>query len=134
MQDHPTVDQLLEAVAGFLTDDVMPNTTGRINFHARVSANVLQMLRRELLHQEEHFEGEWEGLDELLGRVQQPGTLAENRAALEARNRDLSERIRRGDADVGHWRDATLAHLRRVTHDKLAVSNPALAAEGIAGD
>lgn len=50
MQDRPTIDELLEAVAGFLSDDVMPNTQGRLSFHARVAGNVLQMLRRELAH------------------------------------------------------------------------------------
>ena len=38
MQDRPSVDELLEAVAGFLRDDVMANTNGRLNFHARVAA------------------------------------------------------------------------------------------------
>jgi hypothetical protein len=130
VQDRPTVDELLEAVAGFLTNDVMPNTSGRINFHARVSSNVLQMLRRELQHEEAHLDGEWSGLDGLLGPAPRPATLVETRTALDARNRDLATRIRAGDADAGPLRGALLAHLRRTTHDKLVVSNPALAEEG----
>lgn len=130
MQDRPTIDELLEAVAGFLRDDVLPNTQGRISFHARVSANVVEMLRRELGSLEEHYASEWDGLDHLLGVEPMPPGLANVRERLLARNRELSERIQHGDADGGPWRDAVLAHLRRVTHDKLTVSNPQLAAEG----
>lgn len=130
MQDRPTIDELLEAVAGFLRDDVMPNTQGRISFHARVSANVIEMLRRELGSLEEHYAREWDGLDHLLGVEPMPPGLANVRERLLARNKELSERIQKGDSDAGPWRDAVFAHLRQVTHDKLTVSNPALAAEG----
>lgn len=129
MQDRPTVDELLEAVAGYLRDDVMPNTQGRISFHARVSMNVIEMLRRELASQEEHFAREWDGLDHLLGVEPMPPGLANVRERLLARNRELGERIQQGEADSGPWRDAVLAHLRRVIHDKLTVTNPQLAAE-----
>lgn len=129
MQDRPTIDELLEAVAGFLRDDVMPSTQGRINFHARVSMNVIEMLRRELSSLEEHDAREWDGLDHLLGVEPMPPGLANVRERLLARNQELSARIQRGDADVGEWREPVFAHLRRVIHDKLEVSNPQLAAE-----
>jgi len=45
---RPTADELLDAVGGFLTDDVLPATGGRVGFHARVAANVVAMVRREL--------------------------------------------------------------------------------------
>ena len=124
MQDRPSVDELLEAVAGFLQDDVMPNTAGRLNFHARVSSNVIQMLRRELSLEEEHFAREWAGLDAILGPQPRPASLADRRQALVARNESLSSLIRAGDADSGALHDAALAHLRAVLRDKLAVSNP----------
>ena len=60
MQDRPTVDELLDAVAGVLHGDVMSNTTGRVNFHARVAGNVLQMLRRELREMEGQLIGHQE--------------------------------------------------------------------------
>ena len=126
MQDRPSVDELLEAVAGFLQNDVMPNTTGRLNFHARVSGNVIQMLRRELSLEEDHCAREWAGLDTLLGPLERSASLAEWRQALVDRNQDLSSRIRAGDADAGAMHIATLAHLRAVLRDKLAVSNPGL--------
>ncbi|MBA4179081.1 MAG: hypothetical protein C0506_00690 [Anaerolinea sp.] len=129
MQDRPTVDELLEAVAGFLRDDVMTNTTGRINFHARVSSNVLEMMRRELNHREEHLGREWAGLDGLLGLESAPASFDALQARLLERNRDLAGRIKDGFADDADVRGRLLAHLRTTVHDKLVVSNPALAAD-----
>lgn len=124
MQDRPSVDELLEAVAGFLQDDVMPNTSGRISFHARVASNVLQTLRRELASEEEYLEREWAGLDALLGEEPRPASLAAARAELTRRNEALSQRIREGAADEDPMRQSVLTHLRTVTRDKLAVSDP----------
>jgi aminoglycoside phosphotransferase (APT) family kinase protein len=45
---RPTASELLDAVRGFLTDQVMPATTGQLSFHARVAANVLGIVAREL--------------------------------------------------------------------------------------
>lgn len=129
MQDRPTYDELLKAVAGYLRDDVMPNTQGRLSFHARVAMNVVEMLRRELATMEEHLAREWDGLDHLLGVEPMPPRLSNVREALERRNEALCDRIRKGEADEGPWRLAVLGHLRTVTMDKLAVSNPALAEE-----
>lgn len=130
MQDRPTLDELLEAVARYLREDVMVNTSGRTQFHGRVAMNAVEMARREIATIEEHFSREWDGLDHLLGTQPMPPRLAEMREGLVERNRALSERIRAGDADAGEFRYAVLNHLRKVIHDKLTVSNPALAAEG----
>jgi aminoglycoside phosphotransferase (APT) family kinase protein len=48
LHGRPTVRELLEAVRGYLTEDVMPGTTGRLSFHARVAANMLAIAEREL--------------------------------------------------------------------------------------
>jgi aminoglycoside phosphotransferase (APT) family kinase protein len=45
---RPTASELLEAVREFLTDQVMPGTSGQLAFHARVAANVLGIAGREL--------------------------------------------------------------------------------------
>ncbi|HET7012798.1 MAG TPA: phosphotransferase [Streptosporangiaceae bacterium] len=47
-QGRPTASELLDAVRGFLTDQVMPATGGQLGFHARVAANVLAIVAREL--------------------------------------------------------------------------------------
>jgi hypothetical protein len=129
MQDRPTYDELLEAVASFLTNDVMPNTQGRINFHARVASNVVEMVRRELATRERHLLDEWEGLDRLLGTEERPQSIDVLTSRLHERNADLSERIRSGFGDGGEERARLLAHLHQTTHDKLTVTNPAWAAE-----
>jgi aminoglycoside phosphotransferase (APT) family kinase protein len=45
---RPTASELLDAVRGYLTDEVMPATSGQLSFHARVAANVLGIVAREL--------------------------------------------------------------------------------------
>lgn len=45
---RPTSAELVEALEEFLRGDVMAATTDRVNFHARVAANVAAMVRREL--------------------------------------------------------------------------------------
>ncbi|MCC7365503.1 MAG: hypothetical protein IT303_14150 [Dehalococcoidia bacterium] len=128
MQDRPTIDELLEALSRYLQDDVMVNTTGRISFHARVSANVVEMIRRELATEEDHLAEEWAGLDGLLGAEARPATLQAWRARTLERNEELSRRIAAGDADSGEWRTAVFAHLRRMSQLRLRVSDPKLAA------
>ncbi len=45
---RPTAREMLEAVRSFLTDDVMAATSGRLSFHARVAANMIATVEREL--------------------------------------------------------------------------------------
>jgi aminoglycoside phosphotransferase (APT) family kinase protein len=45
---RPTSSELLEAVREYLTTQVMPATTGQLAFHARVAANALGIVMREL--------------------------------------------------------------------------------------
>jgi hypothetical protein len=44
----PSGAELAEAVREFLEQEVMPATEGRLSFHARVAANVVAQLEREL--------------------------------------------------------------------------------------
>jgi hypothetical protein len=46
---RPTAAELVAAVADFLDNDVRAATDGQVNFHARVAANVLRIVERELL-------------------------------------------------------------------------------------
>jgi hypothetical protein len=46
---RPTAAELIAAVAEFLETDVRESTTGQVNFHARVAANALRIVERELL-------------------------------------------------------------------------------------
>lgn len=45
---RPTASELLDAVREFLTDQVMPATSGQLAFHARVAANALAVVAREI--------------------------------------------------------------------------------------
>lgn len=134
MQDRPTYDELLSAVQRFLEEEVMPNSEGARRFHARVAANTLSILRRELEREEEQLAAEWAGLDALLGPAKPPHGRAALRRAILDRNAKLCERIRRGDADAGPFPEAVLTHVRRTVRDKLLVTNPNwLGAAGDAG-
>jgi aminoglycoside phosphotransferase (APT) family kinase protein len=60
---RPTAREILEAVRGYLTDDVMPATSGRLSFHARVAANMLAIVERELAQPEATYVGDdWASL------------------------------------------------------------------------
>ncbi len=45
---HPSASELLEAVREFLLNTVVGETTGAVSFHARVAANALAIVEREL--------------------------------------------------------------------------------------
>ncbi len=126
MQDRPTYDELLAAVEHFLDTEIVPNVPGSRGFHARVAANAIRIVRRELELQQEQLAAEWAGLDELLGRAKPPaGRLALARA-IQTRNDELCQRIRRGDADAGPYYGQVVNHIRRTVRDKLSVSDPGL--------
>lgn len=114
MQDRPTPEQLLEAVAAFLRGQVVPSTRGPLAFHARVAANALDIARREIALVPDAEARERALLVALLG-ADAPRDAAQL-------NRLLCERI---DADAMDLRTPGLANaLWRVTLDKLAVDQP----------
>ena len=119
MQDRPTQDELLAAVEKFLDEQIVPNVEGARGFHARVAANVIRTVRRELECEEEALDREWAGLDALLGPAERPQSRAALRDALARRNEELCARIRDGAADR-----AVTDHVRATVRDKLLVTNP----------
>ena len=125
MQDRPTYAELLEAVQHFLETDAVPALEGPKKFHARVAANVLAIVRRELESEDTQLRAEWERLRELLGLAGRPPTArAELRRQVRQHTAELCERIRDGDADAGSWRSTVMAHVRQTVEDKLRVANP----------
>lgn len=105
--DAPTAAQLVEAVREWLERDVMAATDGRLRFHARVAANMLAMVEREL---------------------DVGGELAARHAARLATlgcadDAELARRIRSGDLEhrAEEVRDLVWDSVR----DKLRVANPA---------
>jgi hypothetical protein len=125
VNDRPTGPELLRAVERFLEQEVVPRLEGPRRYHARVAANLVAMVAREIETEEAHLQSEWERLGSLLGlREQRPAQRDELRDAVRERTRALADRIQRGDADRGAWREELIAHLRRTVADKLAVSKP----------
>jgi hypothetical protein len=125
MHDRPTVPELLQAVTLLLDNELVPHLTGSRQFYARVAANVLRIVMRELEQEEEQLSAEWNGLNELLGLAEQPATRPPLREAIGERTEELCRRIRQGDADTKPYREQVVAHVRRTVRDKLLVSNPA---------
>jgi hypothetical protein len=124
MNDRPTVDELLRGVELLFDDQLIPALDGSRKYNARVAANVIRIVRRQLALEEQQLEAEWRGLDVLLEPMQRPPSLDVTRAAFARRNQELSDRIRQGDADSGDYRALVFAHLRDVIHAKLEVSDP----------
>jgi hypothetical protein len=125
MNDRPTAVELLRAVERFLEMEVVPALDGPRRYHARVAANVVAIVAREIETEEAQLQSEWERLSSLLGlRDERPAAREALRAGLRSRNEALCERIRRGDCDQGAWRAELIAHLRRTVADKLEVSKP----------
>jgi hypothetical protein len=129
MQDRPTAQELLEQVRLFLEDHVVPALDGPARFHARVAANVLAIVGREIEGEEATLVAEWTRLAGLLGRPggAPPERLAALRAAVAELTEELCGRIRRGDADAPPFRDAARAAVAASVAEKLAVANPRMA-------
>ncbi len=126
MQDKPSAAELLEAVAAFLTNEVVPAFEGRRRFHALVAANVSRIVARETRLAAAHLDAECRGLWSLL---EKDGELDADRQleqlALEL-NAELCRLIARGDADADPMRARVFDHLRLVVTDKLRIDNPKL--------
>jgi hypothetical protein len=125
MQDRPDAAELLNAVRAFLEEQVVPALDGTRQYHARVAANVLAIVGRELALGEDALRAEWRRLGVLLGEsAAAPEGSAPLAAAVRRRNEALVERIRAGDADSGSWSANVLAHLRATAAERLAIANP----------
>jgi uncharacterized protein DUF6285 len=124
MQDRPAIPELLRAVTQLLDEELVPSLSGSRQFYARVAANVLRIVMRELEYEDEQLAAEWERLNRLLSPTARPATPVEFREGIRQRTEELCRRIRRGDADTGPYRDLVLAHVRETVREKLIVSNP----------
>jgi hypothetical protein len=111
VQDEPHPPEILQAVAAFLRDVVVPATEGSVAYQARVAAAALNLVRREIMRTSED-EAERGRLCALLG---QDGTLA-------ALNAELARRLADGKLDLAS--PGVAAHLWVATREKLAVDQP----------
>jgi hypothetical protein len=126
MQDRPDARELLDAVRGFLEQQVVPALDGTRQFHARVAANVLAIVGRELADGERALRDEWRRLVDLLDlqRSDPPADGAALLAAVRDLNGELAARIRAGTADGDPWGARVVAHLKVTAAERLAIANP----------
>lgn len=110
--DRPNAAELVAAARNFLLQYAAPNLEGQLAFHARVAANALAIVERELAEGPVMDGREKTRLAALLGRE----------ADLQTLNRELAQRIREGTLD--DKRAAVLDHLRQTSADKLAIAKP----------
>lgn len=105
---RPTAAELIAAVADFLDDDVRA-IGGQVGFHARVAANVLRIVERELLDDTGQL---------VSGRLGSLG-YADERA--------LAQGIRDGQLDGRP--DEVMECLRSLVRHRLSIDHPGYAAE-----
>lgn len=125
MQDKPSADELLDALAEFLENDVVPAFEGRKRFHAIVAANVARIAAREFRFGPPQRTAEIAELRDLLG--DSSTTVGESEPSeydLVALTAELCRRIEQGEADAGEFRRRAFGFLRRSTERKLAIDDP----------
>jgi hypothetical protein len=112
MQDHPTPSEILGAVSRFLKEVVVAETQGATSFQARVAANALEMMRRQLDTAPAAEAAELTSLKTLLGAE----------GDLETLNAEFARRLGAGELDLKT--PGVADHLWTTTLTKLAVDQP----------
>ena len=115
MQDEPTPEELIKAVADFLRNDITPAISGHSAFKLRVGINALDLVTRQLAQKQGSDAAEAARLKQLLGA---DGSLAEL-------NRALADQIAKGEVDL--QTPGLSEHLWQTTLAKLAVDQPSYA-------
>lgn len=112
MMDQPSMLELVKAVQSFIETKAMPELKGHTAFHARVAANALGIVAREL---ELGPKAERLEITQLIALLGHEGSLADL-------NRELCNRIRDGKIDIDS--EALRQHLELTTLDKVAIDQP----------
>src|SRR3954447_3004186 len=115
MQDEPKPEELIEAVADFLRNDIAPQISGHQAFKLRVSINALELVARQLKLEQGSDVAEAARLSQLLGMQGSLGEL----------NKLLADRIANGELDL--QTPGLARHLWQTTMEKLAVDQPSYA-------
>ena len=104
--------ELVTAVRDFIEQRAMPELKGHTAFHARVAANALSIVKRELEIGGSSADAEQKRLQVLLDR---DGSLMDL-------NRELCRRIREGSINLDS--PGLAEHLTLTTRDKVAIDQP----------
>jgi hypothetical protein len=122
MHSRPTAAELIEAVREHIEREILPTLSDpRLRFQTLVAAHALSIVERELNRGEEPSR-------QFLGRLQSMGLTAlaeeERPGSWREAEESLCQRIRRGDADQGAFREEALAHIRATLLERLRVASP----------
>lgn len=112
MQEQPIPAEILATVSSFLRNTAVPRLDGHASFMARVAANAVDLVRRDLELRPASDDAESQRLGGLLGHG----------GSLEALNAELAERIR--DDRIGVDSPELLEHLWQTTLAKVAIDQP----------
>ena len=116
MSVYPSLDTVLDSVARFLRDDLLPHVEGARGFNLRVSINAIELARREIAQEAVAEARERERLLALFGGG---GDLDELRER-------LCDAIAIGDLTPAD--DALHRHLRATAIGRLAIDQPGYSA------
>ena len=115
MQDDPNLTELISCARLFLEEEIVPALgDARLRFRARVAANLLAIVAREIREAGDLADGERRRLQDLLGVRED---------SLTALNAELERRIRSEEIEAGPGA-AVWGHLRLTAVEKLRIANP----------
>ncbi len=129
MQDRPTDRELIEAVAQFVSEELLPLTAEnpRLRFRSLIAINVLGIVARELTESEPLMRAEWQRLVTLFEQpdLEVPGSSGELRAAIESFNREICRQLRHDtQPESEEWQTKLVEHLQTTVREKLQIANP----------
>ena len=115
MLDAPTPVEILEVVAAMIRDQLVPQLPPDAVFHARVAANAIDLVRRQLLTGDALEAASLSRLQQLLG----------HQGDAPALERELCERIRSGSLTTDS--PGLIDHLMACTLAKMSIDQPSYA-------
>ena len=113
MHEAPSSQELLGSVIGFLNQVAAPQLSGQAAFHARVAANALALVEREMALRP---------TADAHARALYAALLNDNTSSLEALNKQVCAQIRSGTLACDNH--ALLSALREITSAQLAIDQP----------
>ena len=120
MQQPPTAAQLLATVMEVLSDDVVPSLTGPVQHNARVAANLVAIVERELRLGGDAASREYAAIAALLDDVDDVDTHSD----LATLRGKLAAELRRGMADDEATNERVWRTLMAAVRDDLTIAKP----------
>ena len=113
MHEAPSSEELLGSVIGFLNQVAAPQLSGQAAFHARVAANALALVEREMAQRP---------AADARAQTLFAALLQDQTSPLDALNKQVCAQIRSGE--LAYDNPALLAALREITSAQLAMDQP----------